>query len=35
MGTTMMVAMAIRTDSEGIWLRYCCRLKPAVGLLAR
>ena len=35
MGTTMTVAMAMRTDSDGIWLRYCCRLRPAVGLLAR
>ena len=34
MGTTMTAAMAMRTDSDGIWARYCCRLRPAVGLLA-
>ena len=34
MGMTIMIAIAIRTDSDGIELRYCCRLRPALGLLA-
>ena len=32
-GITITMAMAMRTDSPGIWARYCCRETPAVGLL--
>ena len=34
MGMTMTMAMAMRTDSLGMELRYCCKLRPAEGLLA-
>ena len=33
-GITMTTAMAMRTDSLGMELRYCCKLTPTVGLLA-